>query len=92
VWLPGQKAFREISSCSNCGDFQARRMGLRYREKAAVAGADAGGKKGKVQPPFLHLRFIYTSTCTYMYIVYNRICQVCGHCGDFPGPYWRALL
>lgn len=31
VWLPGQKAFREISSCSNCGDFQARRMKARYR-------------------------------------------------------------
>ncbi|MYE20071.1 MAG: serine--tRNA ligase [Rhodospirillales bacterium] len=31
VWLPGQEAFREISSCSNCGDFQARRMNARYR-------------------------------------------------------------
>ncbi len=31
VWLPGQNAFREISSCSNCGDFQARRMKARYR-------------------------------------------------------------
>ena len=31
VWLPGQKAFREISSCSLCGDFQARRMDARYR-------------------------------------------------------------
>ena len=31
VWLPGQKAYREISSCSNCGDFQARRMKARYR-------------------------------------------------------------
>lgn len=31
VWLPGQNKFREISSCSNCGDFQARRMGLKYR-------------------------------------------------------------
>ena len=31
VWLPGQDAFREISSCSNCGDFQARRMKARYR-------------------------------------------------------------
>jgi len=31
VWLPGQKAYREISSCSNCGDFQARRMNARYR-------------------------------------------------------------
>jgi seryl-tRNA synthetase len=31
VWLPGQGAFREISSCSNCTDFQARRAALRYR-------------------------------------------------------------
>ena len=31
VWLPGQKAYREISSCSNCEDFQARRMQARFR-------------------------------------------------------------
>lgn len=31
VWLPGQGAYREISSCSNTGDFQARRMKTRYR-------------------------------------------------------------
>lgn len=31
VWLPGQGLYREISSCSNCGDFQARRMNARYR-------------------------------------------------------------
>ena len=31
VWLPGQSAYREISSCSNCTDFQARRMQARYR-------------------------------------------------------------
>ncbi|BBK43763.1 serine--tRNA ligase [Allostella vacuolata] len=37
VWLPGQGAFREISSCSTCGDFQARRMKARYR---------AAGEKG----------------------------------------------
>ncbi|MGI8812751.1 MAG: serine--tRNA ligase [Pyrinomonadaceae bacterium] len=42
VWLPSQKTFREISSCSNCGDFQARRMNLRYRP--------AGGRK----PEFPH--------------------------------------
>jgi seryl-tRNA synthetase len=36
VWLPGQDRFREISSCSNCGDFQARRMNARHRP--------AGGK------------------------------------------------
>jgi seryl-tRNA synthetase len=34
VWLPGQNRFREISSCSNCGEFQARRMNARYRPKA----------------------------------------------------------
>lgn len=38
VWLPGQGRYREISSCSNCGDFQARRMQARYR-------AEAGAKK-----------------------------------------------
>ena len=32
VWLPGQGAYREISSCSNCGDFQARRMQARWRD------------------------------------------------------------
>jgi seryl-tRNA synthetase len=31
VWLPGQDTYREISSCSNCGDFQARRMRARFR-------------------------------------------------------------
>src|SRR5690606_27316843 len=31
VWLPGQNAYREISSCSNCEDFQARRANIRYR-------------------------------------------------------------
>jgi seryl-tRNA synthetase len=35
VWLPGQNRFREISSCSNCGDFQARRMNARCRTKDA---------------------------------------------------------
>ena len=34
VWLPGQGAYREISSCSVCGDFQARRMHARYRTKS----------------------------------------------------------
>lgn len=42
VWLPGQEAYREISSCSNCEAFQARRAGLRYRP-------EGGGK-----PRFLH--------------------------------------
>lgn len=42
VWLPSQNTYREISSCSNCGDFQARRMNLRFRR--------AGGAK----PEFAH--------------------------------------
>ena len=33
VWLPGQNTYREISSCSNCGDFQARRMNARFRSE-----------------------------------------------------------
>ena len=33
VWLPGQNMYREISSCSTCGEFQARRMNARYRSK-----------------------------------------------------------
>jgi seryl-tRNA synthetase len=33
VWLPGQGTYREISSCSNCEDFQARRAGIRYRSE-----------------------------------------------------------
>jgi seryl-tRNA synthetase len=41
VWLPGQDTYREISSCSVCGDFQARRMNARYR------GADG-------KPAFVH--------------------------------------
>lgn len=40
VWLPGQNAYREISSCSNCGDFQARRMNTRFK-----------GAEGKVRGP-----------------------------------------
>src|SRR4051812_27274993 len=42
VWLPSQETYREISSCSNCGDFQARRMNTRFRR--------AGGAK----PEFVH--------------------------------------
>ena len=45
VWLPAQATYREISSCSNCGDFQARRMQARFRR----AGAKADSK-----PELLH--------------------------------------
>jgi seryl-tRNA synthetase len=59
VWLPGAQEYREISSCSNTGDFQARRMGLRYRPSAPAAedGDGAGGKKKtpkKLKPEFCH--------------------------------------
>jgi seryl-tRNA synthetase len=49
VWLPGQDAYREISSCSVCGDFQARRMNARYRPRpdaSAAGNKNAGGKPG----------------------------------------------
>ena len=36
VWLPGQKKYREISSCSNCGDFQSRRMNSRYKDNNVI--------------------------------------------------------
>ena len=42
VWLPGQKKYREISSISNCGDFQSRRMNARYRQSS------------ESKPSFLH--------------------------------------
>jgi seryl-tRNA synthetase len=42
VWLPSQQTYREISSCSNCGDFQARRMNLRFR------------RSGGAKPEFAH--------------------------------------
>jgi len=45
VWLPGQQTYREISSCSNCGDFQARRMSLRFRPAAQGSEKDKKGKK-----------------------------------------------
>jgi seryl-tRNA synthetase len=38
VWLPGQGRYREISSCSNCGDFQARRMNARFRRADGKVG------------------------------------------------------
>jgi len=44
VWLPGQQMYREISSISNCFDFQARRMSLRYRI-AHHEKSEEGGKK-----------------------------------------------
>ncbi len=45
VWLPGQNMYREISSCSVCGDFQARRMNARYRPKHLTGGALIGSMR-----------------------------------------------
>mmetsp|Transcript_6973 Transcript_6973/g.20193 ORF Transcript_6973/g.20193 Transcript_6973/m.20193 type:complete len:545 (+) Transcript_6973:270-1904(+) len=47
VWLPGAGEYREISSCSNTGDFQARRMALRYRPEPPPAPEGGDGKKKK---------------------------------------------
>jgi seryl-tRNA synthetase len=38
VWLPSYNAYKEISSCSNCGDFQARRANIKYRDPAEFKG------------------------------------------------------
>jgi len=60
AWLPSTGEYREISSCSNTGDFQARRMGLRYRPKVAEeeSDGDAKSKKNKKakkpKPVFCH--------------------------------------
>jgi seryl-tRNA synthetase len=51
VWLPGQNTYREISSCSVCGDFQARRMDARYRPKDDPSAGSGGGKAA---PRFVH--------------------------------------
>jgi len=40
VWLPSQNCYREISSCSNCGDFQSRRMNARYRSSGDTKGTN----------------------------------------------------
>ncbi|MCA3626891.1 MAG: serine--tRNA ligase [Methylobacterium sp.] len=45
VWLPGQNAYREISSCSVCGDFQARRMEARYRPTIAKSSEVVSGSR-----------------------------------------------
>jgi seryl-tRNA synthetase len=37
VWLPGANSYREISSCSTCGDFQARRSAIRFRDGKTTA-------------------------------------------------------
>ncbi|MGB1087107.1 MAG: aminoacyl--tRNA ligase-related protein, partial [Alphaproteobacteria bacterium] len=46
VWLPGQNAYREISSCSWCGDFQARRMKARWRDAGAKSTEFVGTLNG----------------------------------------------
>ena len=50
VWLPGQDAYREISSCSVCGDFQARRMNARYRPEGARTRASCIRSTARASP------------------------------------------
>lgn len=55
VWLPGAGEYREISSCSNTGDFQARRMALRYRPAETTSDDGSNSKKQKKpKPEFCH--------------------------------------
>lgn len=61
VWLPGQNRYREISSCSNCGDFQARRMKARFRRRdpiegifGVLSGGPISGGSLPTRPQFVH--------------------------------------
>jgi seryl-tRNA synthetase len=65
VWLPGAGEYREISSCSNCGDFQARRLNMRYRPNTSGTTTENDNNqqkskikknksKGKKKPMFCH--------------------------------------
>jgi len=60
VWLPGAGEYREISSCSNTGDFQARRMALRYRPTLVADGDDSVGSTNKKPPKQPKPEFCHT--------------------------------
>jgi seryl-tRNA synthetase len=50
AWMPGRAAYGEVTSCSNCLDYQARRLKIRYRPAPGASGAE-----GKSSPRFVHL-------------------------------------
>lgn len=54
VWLPGQQAYREVASVSNCADFQARRMGLRVRTLAKGGDKSSKAKQGGKTTAYPH--------------------------------------
>ena len=62
VWVPSEGRFREVSSCSNCSDFQSRRANIRYRPSEGEPGLRGGdskegkgkGKAAKVRPQYCH--------------------------------------
>lgn len=77
AWMPGLNRYGEISSASNCTDYQARRLNIRYRPSQATADAelnvgasgassrpDKGKKGGKAKAPLTPLRFVHTLNAT----------------------------
>ena len=76
AWMPGMERYGEISSASNCTDYQSRRLNIRYRPAAAAAAPEAGssssngsssssgGKKGAPAAAKAATRFAYTLNAT----------------------------
>lgn len=67
AWMPGLKRYGEISSASNCTDYQSRRLNIRYRPKPQAAEADAGGDKkgkGKKSAKASKTEFVHTLNAT----------------------------
>ncbi|XP_062102188.1 serine--tRNA ligase, chloroplastic/mitochondrial-like [Humulus lupulus] len=55
AWMPGLERFGEISSASNCTDYQSRRLGIRYRPSETLAGSTPKkGKSNRAPPQFVH--------------------------------------
>ncbi|RDX96819.1 Serine--tRNA ligase, chloroplastic/mitochondrial, partial [Mucuna pruriens] len=60
AWMPGLERFGEISSASNCTDYQSRRLGIRYRPASEAQVASAKKSKGNLAPP----QFVHTLNAT----------------------------
>lgn len=76
VWLPAQNTYREISSCSNCGDFQARRADIRFKPKGGKAAFvhtlnGSGLPTAAPSPPFWKTASRETAAC----VCRKRLCR-----------------
>ncbi|XP_010475981.1 PREDICTED: serine--tRNA ligase, chloroplastic/mitochondrial-like [Camelina sativa] len=69
AWMPGFGRFGEISSASNCTDYQSRRLGIRYRPSESL---QTGPKKGKANPPAT--KFVHTLNATACAVPKMMVC------------------